>query len=224
MEKYKLPAMLSRYHLIIIFILLLTFACSEPTGNSNDINTDTKSNKILKNKKEFTLVDTSRTNVSNGHFQYVPTSDSTSLIKWGNDNVSNISSPFLNDDLDDRVGVSWQTKKYIALRRSTGSDTWYEIILPLVSAQKEKLFYNPLAYDKKNDIVIYEYNFGSVDTVLVAENILNNKRQYIGKNWKACSSVFNHYCIDSISISNKLLYVKWTLPNKIEEPNKTEIK
>ena len=108
------------------------------------------------------------------------------------------------------------------MHRSTGSDTWLDIILPLTKNADLNYYENCLAVEKEKGIVVYEYP--SEDSILIAENISTKKKQIIGKNWLKCSSAFYHYCIDSISIKNNLLYIEWVVPNRIDKPNKKETK
>ena len=96
--------------------------------------------------------------------------------------------------------------------------------MPLTKGSDAKIFENCLAVDKDNGIVVYEYPNFNTDTILIAENILTGKKQAIGRQWKKCSSYFSHYCIDSIDVNKKRLYIEWVLPNKINEHNEVEIK
>lgn len=154
-------------------------------------------------------------------FKIIKATDSTSFIHWSNGEKNFSSSkPIDNYYLDHKITLKWSNDKNICLRHSNGSDTWTDLILPFDS--NEVQFYeNPLAYDKINSIVVYETD--SLPYKLVAENMVGGKKQFIGESWKNCSSLFPHYCIDSIHIENKELSVKWTLPNKIDKRNKTEV-
>ena len=155
-------------------------------------------------------------------FEKIKVTDSTSFIQWTDGKIIFQSSkPIDNNYLDEKTHLIWNTKKYLCFRHSNGSDTWTDLILPL-TINEVKIFENPLSYDKENGIVVYESD--SAKYKLIAENIDFGKKEFIGKDWVDCSSVFPHYCIDSINVKNKELYIKWTLPNKIEIKNRKEIK
>ena len=183
-------------------------------------------NQISHSQKKYPLIDTSKVQLSDSYYQFIKITDSTSTIKWGNKSITNYVSDTTNNFYieKDEINLKWSNGKFIALGRSTGSDTWFNIILPLTKNTDVKFYENPLTVDKENGIIVYEYYFEICDTILIAENIMTGKKQYIGAGWKKCSSVFNHYCIDSISVSKNQLYLEGTLPNNIDKPNKTEIK
>jgi hypothetical protein len=192
---------------ILIFIFILT-SC----GQSTDLGEQSpKSSDILAVKAEYPSIDTARVLLSNNYYQFIRSTDSTSHIKWGNKTFSNISNKPVDNDLISKGGVTlkWYNDKFIALYRDSGSDTWLHILLPITKGQDVKIYENPLCYDREKGIVVYEYFFGTPDTILVAENILTNKRQYIVNKWTPCISGINHYCIDSIRVFNDQLYLEW---------------
>ncbi|MDW9379941.1 hypothetical protein [Chryseobacterium sp. JV558] len=153
-------------------------------------------------------------------FEIVKATDSTSFLRWTNDKSTfNSSESISNNYLDHKTSLQWSNDQYMCLRHSNGSDTWTDLILPF-NNNEVKFYENTLAYDKVNGIVIYETD--SLPYKLVAENIAGKEKQFLGENWENCSSLLPHYCIDSIHLENKELYIAWTLPNKIDKPNKTE--
>lgn len=154
-------------------------------------------------------------------FEIVKETDSTSFIHWTDGrNTFSSSMPINNYYLDHKTSLQWSNDQYMCLRHSNGSDTWTDLLLPF-NSNRVQWYENALAYDKVNGIVIYETD--SLPYKLVAENIIGNRKEFLGENWENCSSIFPHYCIDSIHIENKELYVNWTLPNKIDKPNKAEV-
>jgi len=154
-------------------------------------------------------------------FGIVKATDSTSFLSWTNGKKNFLSSESIsNHYLDDKTSLQWSNDQYMCLRHSNGSDTWTDLILPF-NSNEIKVYENTMAYDKVNGIVIYETD--SLPYQLVAENIVGKEKEFLGENWKKCSSIFPHYCIDSISVENKELYVNWGLPNKIDQPNTTEV-
>ncbi|WP_250253848.1 hypothetical protein [Chryseobacterium sp. Marseille-Q3244] len=154
-------------------------------------------------------------------FEIIKATDSTSFLRWSNGEKTIYSSkPIDNHYLDHKTILKWSNDQNMCLRHSNGSDTWTDLILSFKS-NEVKFYENVLAYDKINGIVIYETD--SLPYKLVAESMVGKRKQFIGKNWKNCSSMFPHYCIDSIHIENKELHVNWVLPNKIDKPNTTEV-
>lgn len=154
-------------------------------------------------------------------FEFVKETDSTSFLRWTNGKITfNSSEAISNNYLDHKTSLQWSNDHYICLRHSNGSDTWTDLILPF-NNNEVRFYENTLAYDKINGIVVYETD--SLPYKLVAENILGKEKQFLGENWKNCSSLFPHYCIDSIHIENKELYVDWAVPNKIDQPNTAEV-
>ena len=159
--------------------------------------------------------------ISKPTFEIIKETDSTSSLRWTNGkSIFNSSEPISNNYLDHKTSLQWSNDQFMCIRHSNGSDTWTDLILPFDS-NEVKFYENTLAYDKVNGIVIYETD--SLPYQLIAENITGNKKEFLGENWENCSSILPHYCIDSIHIENKELYVHWTLPNKIDKPNKTEV-
>lgn len=161
-------------------------------------------------------------NSTDYNYTTIKDTDSTSYIQWTDGNGFHRSSkPIDNFYIDEKTHIKWSNKKYICLRRSNGSDTWTDIILPFDN-NNYRLLENVLAYDKQNGIAICETD--SSNYKLYAENINSGKREYLGKNWESCSSIFPHYCIDSISIFENKLYVEWVLPNVTEKTARIQIK
>lgn len=154
-------------------------------------------------------------------FEIIKETDSTSFLRWTNGKSTfNSSIPISNHYLDHKTSLQWSNDLYMCLRHPNGSDTWTDLILPF-NNNEVRLYENALAYDKVNGIVIYETD--SLPYRLAAENMIEKKRQFLGENWKNCSSLFPHYCIDSIHVENKELYIDWVTPNKIDKPNTTEV-
>ncbi|MPS72572.1 MAG: hypothetical protein E2590_05395 [Chryseobacterium sp.] len=149
-------------------------------------------------------------------------SDSKSRIEFTDGEVVQLSSkPIDNFYLDEKTRLKWANEKYMCLRHSNGSDTWTDIVLSFDN-NNFKLIDNSLIYDKINGVVICETD--SANYKLFAESINSGRKQYFGNDWADCSSVFPHYCIDSINLSDKDLYLEWVLPNKTEKSTRKQIK
>jgi hypothetical protein len=207
--------------LCIIIGGLITLVLGDRNKEEDEIIPQANSSSI-----QYPQIDTSKVLLSDCYYQFIRISDSTSTIKWGSKGITNLFSDTTDNFFieKDRISLKWANEKFISLGRGSGSDTWLNIILPLTKGADARIYENPMAVDKENGIIVFEHTFNECDTVLIAENILTGEKQIIGLDWKKCSSALNHYCIDSISVSKKQLYVEWTLPNKIDEPNKTDIK
>jgi hypothetical protein len=155
-------------------------------------------------------------------FRIIKATDSTSFIEWTDGETLYKSSKTIeNYYVDKKTHVKWSNEKYICLTHSNGSDTWTDIILPF-GHNNYIMVENALAYDKINGIVISETD--SINFKLVAENLQTEKKEFIGEDWTKCESVFPHYCIDSLNVQSDMLYVEWTIPNKIDKPNKKLVK
>ena len=213
--------------LFVLAIVSTLISCSPTDTASNtkhERNLPDTSNKVAK-VKEYFQVDTVIETQGDIFYQFIQATDSTAFIKWGNKTITNISKTELYSEYfsKDKIHIRWSNKKFLTLGRGTGSDTWVDIVLPLTKDADLKLFENCMAFDKENGIAVREW-YSDSDTVLLAENIITGKKQALGREWKKEPISFFHYCIDSISASNKILYVKWVLPNKTEEKNTKETK
>lgn len=219
-ELQAIPMMKHISHILLLFIL---FGCN----NQSDKEIITSQNKVsIPNANADKLnIERSKIEIANNYYQFVFATDTTSFIKWGNDTFTNISTQEIDNYLldKDKINLDWANKKFIVLKRNSGSDTWQHIVLQLKPKQEPIFYENSLAFDRENGLVVYESSSVN-DTILIAENIITKRKKYLGKNWTKCSSAIHHYCIDSISINNHKLYLEWVTPNYIDKPNKKEIK
>lgn len=155
-------------------------------------------------------------------FEPVYATDTTSYIQWTDGaKIFRSSNTIDNHYVDEKTYIQWTSDRFMCLRHYNGSDTWTDIILPF-NHSGYKMFENPLAYDKPNGIVVYETD--SLHFKLVAENISSGEKEFIGADWESCSSVFPHYCIQNISVQDRVLSVEWVTPNRIDQPNKRVLK
>ncbi len=161
--------------------------------------------------------DTSKVILKNGFYQYV-FDDENGYIKWGNDSFTNITSNgYLKDFFQGgRMRLRWANDKFIVIGRGTGSDTWFRIVLPLIPGEKGREYWNPLAFDEANGLVVY-MNDNKGDSIWIVENMLSGKQLAIGKGLPPCGSAGTHYCVDSISIVNRELYLEWVTPHKHDD-------
>lgn len=169
-------------------------------------------------KNENTKDVVAKNTTQKSFYKYEKLNDSLSVIKWGTKSYYNKTEPIETFLLDEKTYENWRNEKFICLTRTMGSDTKFDIILPLKKNAKNKYISNSLAYDKINGKVVFEDG-----NVLTVENLNTDSKETIGNDFKKCESFFIHYCIDSISINNNKVYIEWTTPNKIDKPNKKVI-
>ena len=170
------------------------------------------------NKKNFTK--------NGNYYMLVPFSDSAVKIAWGNDTLKKVyDKPLDFFSAYKLCGVKWENKNYLILVQSQGSDAWTNFVLPLNNIDQPKVIYNGLCFDTINNLIVSEglpWNDPLLhDTVLVAKNLKTGQSQFITEKDRSCDAGFRHSCIDSISIHNKLLYYKWSIPNNIDENKKS---
>lgn len=203
-----LPAMLRTASILTISVVSIVVVACEPQS--------TDKTKVERTLPKEPLPEISTWNDTNSYLQNVidikvlPLSDTSFCFKWGNKTFQSQSQPFPNSLFNYHpLQLAWTSESYVALYLDTGSDTWLHVIFPLKASSEVRVYGNPLAYDKASDIVVFENYFGIGDTILIAENIKSGQRQFILNSGTACASAINHYCIDSIHINNRHLYLEW---------------
>ena len=207
--------MLSENKTYFFFLIITFLSCGQKSIKENIV-----LNEKITNPKQYECeIDTSIVKENDYFYQIVKVSDTSSYLKWGNKkNTFYCKTEIDNFYLEkERLHFKWKNSKFICLGRSCGSDTWINILLALKENTNPQIYENALAFDKENGIVICE-GFIHEDPPLIAENINTGEKEILGKNWTKCDvGSFYHYCIDSISVTNKELYVKWATPHKLEE-------
>lgn len=144
-------------------------------------------------------------------YNLIPASDSTYTIQWGDSLFQNHSKLVLPKFfVEKELYETEKDSEQIVLAVETGSDSWYNIILPMKTGALETMFYCPILTDLKEKIVVTPY-YGSGDTLFVIENFMTHKKQFIGMGWPECSPLL-YECIDSISLHNNELYLKRNVP------------
>ncbi len=143
-----------------------------------------------------------------GHNFYMLTkgSDSTFNIHWGNDKIKRMYSEPQNLMIIDRLEVQWENKDYLILNYFIGSNVWINLVFPLNNKEKVQVFGNGLAFDQKFDLLVTE-EIG--DTAMAVHNLKTRRTQYIIEKEHRCESSINAACIDSIRVTDKLLYYRW---------------
>jgi len=153
-------------------------------------------------KKEFTP--------QKNFFFLNKSSDSTCRVIWGNNKVTRSGADEIDFYLANRLHYQWENSKYLILKGGTGSGAWVNIVLPFDKSEKVKTFDNMLCFDPENNLVAFQY---FDDTVLVVQNLKTYQKQYIVLENSTCEAASNLFCIDSVGIKNKELYLKWVTSN-----------
>jgi hypothetical protein len=151
------------------------------------------------------------------YYKIITSDYSNCFIHWGNKSLHKKSNKKFYCNEFKNLHFEWENNKFISVKSSRGSDSWFNIFLPLEESAQEVIYENILAYDKKNNLIAAE--FLSKDTVLDVYNLVNGKHLYIIEK-SYCESAFNHYCIDTIFFQDNQLIYNWILPNKLEENQK----
>jgi hypothetical protein len=152
------------------------------------------------------------------YYKLILVTDSTCKIEWGNKRIKKQSMRDYYFSEARRLYFDWENEDFLVLKAGRGSDAWFNVFLSLDSVGRDEIIENTLTQDKKRSLVIAECS--SPDTTMVIHNLKSKELQYIIETDK-CSSVFVHYCIDTIAFTDKGLYYKWTLPNKLDDNPKT---
>lgn len=138
------------------------------------------------------------------YVKYIYVDDSTYEIAWGNHDVKRTMKTWMDGVPDRFAEFIKENDSVIILQRSCGSPCWTNLILPLDSVKQPFEIEMPEAYDMKNNLVAYN---GDQDTIVWVENFLTgHKAPVLGK---PCGSACNCYCVQSISINDRELYIKW---------------
>jgi hypothetical protein len=148
------------------------------------------------------------------YFKFTLMTDSSCKIEWGNKRTKKQSSREYYFSEARQLHFDWENEDFLVLRAGRGSDAWFNVFLPLDSVGQDEIIENTLTQDKRRNLVVAE--FLATDTTMVIHNLKSKEFQYVIETDK-CSSVFIHYCIDTIAFIDKGLYYKWTLPNKLDD-------
>jgi hypothetical protein len=208
-----------------IFLLCLFVSCSseerKPEVTSDNRELVPYPEKYAKDKfspypEMAGILDSINSTPNGGFYKLIPYTDSTCKIEWGNTKVKRVSKDDYHFHAARRFSLEWENKDFIVLESWTGSDSRFNVILPLDSLSKESEIWNPIAFNKRKNLIAQE-GYGFSDTIVILQNIKTGKSQPIIDKMNKCESAFNHYCIDSISIQNKEVYIKWVLPHKMTD-------
>ncbi len=153
--------------------------------------------------------------VGNGsYYTLTRFSDSAVKITWGNSTMKRTYNEPLDFMFAERLRVKWDNKDYLILDYNTGSGTWLNLVLPLNNKEPVQEFNNGLCFDKKYNLFVTEE---FADTVLAVRNLKTRATQFVVEKERPCDAASIDACLDTIGISNKVLYYKWTTPHKYSD-------
>lgn len=210
---------------ILWFSILPLFGCS--SGQQRKPHADTSQQSKTKDTSDYAdlypLVkqDLNKKNLSangNNYYMLRQFSDSTAKITWGNDTINRVYDEPLDFMFAERLRLKWENENYMILDYNTGSGAWLNIVFPLNNKEQVQGFGNGLCFDKKYNLLVTEE---FKDTLLEVHNLKTLQKQFIIEKEKPCNAATNDACIDTISISNKVLYYKLVTPNKYSDMKKS---
>ncbi|SFQ19372.1 hypothetical protein SAMN05444277_106204 [Parafilimonas terrae] len=205
----------------ILWVLVLTLvACS--SGQQSNYAADTSQVARQQDTSHYAdlyplvIQDLNKKHVTESGSYYMLTqfSDSAVKITWGNDTIKRTYDEPLDFMFAERLNVKWENKNYLILDYSTGSGAWLNVVLPLNNMEQVQEFNNGLCFDKKYNLFVTEE---FADTVLAVRNLKTKATQFVIEKEKPCDAGSNDACLDTISISSKMLYYKWTTPHKYSD-------
>jgi hypothetical protein len=136
--------------------------------------------------------------------------DSSYLLQWGDSlNLRTFPDTFNLDGHE-----SWipkfidENEDYIVVRKGCGNPCWIGYFLPINDSIKPTSIFEYLDYDLESDLVAY-----IKDKNIEIVNLRSGQTEVHGT--KDCISSFIDYCIDSLSIKNRILSYKWIPETKI---------
>jgi hypothetical protein len=145
---------------------------------------------------------------------------STVIIKWGNKKFENVAPDSIIESVRiERLSINWKNDNFIALSYGCGNPCWGGLILPLDKNAIANSFMYQYDYDQKNNLVA---RFDDDYETLIVENLKTHAKQLIMKRDSTCESAFAGFCLDSISLKNKVLYYKWSTPDAFADNKKSK--
>jgi hypothetical protein len=144
--------------------------------------------------------------------------DSTCKIEWGNKKIKRGTNSDYLFNIARRFRLDWENEKFLVLRAGTGTGAWFSLFLPLDSVTQESTIDNTLTKDEQRNLVVAE-QFPGTDTIMYILNLTTGQTQYI-RDDKKCEA-FYHLCLDTVMLTKRELYYKWSTPHKYMDNPKT---
>lgn len=208
-----------RLQLVLLTCLLI--ACNTKQVSQEIQDTIPKAEKVdfMKPYPELVeRIDRKDSTKLNNYFKLVLATDSTCKIEWGNSKVKRVTADDYDFHIARRFWFEWENEEFLTLRAGTGTGAWFSLILPLDSSAGETTIQNTLAQNEKKNLVVAE-QFPGTDTIMYVVNLKTNKVQFITD--KARCEAFHHNCLDTVILSGKNVYYKWSTPHRFVDNPKT---
>jgi hypothetical protein len=136
-------------------------------------------------------------------FLYI--TDSSYLIKWGDSSKFIVTSDTIEVLGSGTLQITESNKTAILLKQSCGTNCQLGVILSL-----SPVIYKKYTFIEASDLTdnLIAYIPEATDSFLVIENFVTGEKKIINET-NLCPAAFKGECIDSISIVNKQLYIRW---------------
>ncbi len=188
---------MKRYIPVLWTLLVLTLMGCTQKNNNTQPRISTQPDTILKRDRLVTN--------DGKHILLLYLSDSTCLIKWGQSAKLLYTSDTLHVLGSGNLNIAETEKNSILLKQSCGTCCQVGFILSISPPKCMKyLFF--IASDLKNNLVAYISE--SDNSFITVENFITGEKQIINET-NLCPAAFKGECIDSVSLANKQLFIKW---------------
>jgi hypothetical protein len=189
--------MLYRYtFLLFAFIIVIVYGTNCNNNTSRTFHTADIENFLKRD---------SITTKEGNYLVYMFLSENKYKLKWGSKDSCEISKDTFKILGSGLLHISNTSENVILLEQSCGTDCKYGVVLT-IKPLSEKVYDFIVANEIKDGLVAYISKSDS--SLLTIENFFTGKRQYINEIYW-CPAAFKGECIDSVSIKNKELYMKW---------------
>jgi len=131
--------------------------------------------------------------------------DSSYIVQWGNSlKLKTCPDTLLLDGHETWMPkLIAENKDYIVLRQECGNPCWVGYFLPLNDSIKPQYIHEYLDFDLKNNLVAFIKGDNIIEILNLKTGLTEDHKT------KNCTSAFLGYCIDSLSIKDKILKYKW---------------
>lgn len=131
--------------------------------------------------------------------------DSTYHIQWGDSlNLKTYPDLFPMDGYETRIPLFIaENSDYIVMRQGCGNACWVGYFLPLKESLQPEMIHEYLDYDLDNGLVAFVKDTSTIEIVNLKTGQTEDHQT------DGCTSAFPGYCIDSLSIKNRILKYKW---------------
>lgn len=187
----------------IIFTLVVLTSCNSNVATKTEVRRKVDYYKLYPEIKD--LLGVSNYDPDGNSWTLVTQNDSTCKIYWSttkSERKGTLEFPF---SIARHFRPSWTNSKFLVLRSHTGSDSWFDVFLPLDTTRQEFVIYQPLTQDQANNYVLAQ---GYQDTIFKIHNLCNGLTMEVLETEYKCESVSWFYCIDSISVCDWKFYYR----------------